>query len=319
MNEVRVHGKRLSECVDDLIQRCRTGATGAGATGPTGAAGAGATGPTGAAGAGAAGAGATGPTGGFAYIGPTSATGPTGPIGGAGAGATGAGATGPTGDTGPAIIGYSGSVFDVIHTIRRSDSGHLMRKLINEAPSYFDNINIVRCAFDGCSAGVLEALVDTGVINNLTSVHGLRSIESIRYLVDMGVDINIQDESGKTVLHDLADSYDELRMRIMLALGADPTLRDNHGRTPIDLTYNDNIRMALLIHGSPLPSHDVRTRWAAGNHDLQLKRAAIVDALVAHVGMHDPAIVEMAGRYVHLGPEHELHVLRRQVRELRGK
>lgn len=215
------------------------------------------------------------------------------------------------------------SYFDervAIELIKKIDSRDLMSKMIADT-ALFDDQFIVKIALDGCGAGVLAVLVDAGVLSKITDVAGLKSAKSIEFALSLGVDINKMDENGDTVLHILIGAdfrYEVMDLAListLLDLGADPTIRNNRGHAPIDcVTGWDDVRWLLMAHGSPPPKDPIPDfQWAAGTHELQLRRAALADALTMYMGMHEPAIVEMAGRYVHLGPEHELHVLRRQL------
>ena len=75
-------------------------------------------------------------------------------------------------------------------------------------------------------------------------------------LAALGVDLNARDGSeGQALLHDLARSSTPVLVRALLAAGADPKLRDAHGRTPLEWV--------------------METQWSA---DEVGKRQALVDA-----------------------------------------
>lgn len=65
---------------------------------------------------------------------------------------------------------------------------------------------------------------------------------TIRLLVDAGIDINSQDNEGRTLLHDLVSYHDEdseehnlFQLIVFIkSLGAQSDIKDIHGKTPLD-------------------------------------------------------------------------------------
>lgn len=57
----------------------------------------------------------------------------------------------------------------------------------------------------------------------------------LRFMIAQGIDVNAQEHDGKTALH-WAVLYDVMEsVRILAENGADPTIRDEDGQTPIDI------------------------------------------------------------------------------------
>lgn len=54
-----------------------------------------------------------------------------------------------------------------------------------------------------------------------------------KMLVDKGANINEPNAAGKTTLHKACEQYNLPMAIMLLGLGADPTLEDDEGRTPI--------------------------------------------------------------------------------------
>lgn len=55
------------------------------------------------------------------------------------------------------------------------------------------------------------------------------------FLNHRGVDIDFENEDGKTALHASWEHEEPRSFQVLLERGADPTIADRHGRTPLDL------------------------------------------------------------------------------------
>ena len=94
---------------------------------------------------------------------------------------------------------------------------------------------------------VLEALIRGGADVNFrapdgsTALHNAAAHNSdaesraIHILVKHGANVNAQDRQGFTPLHAAIDRVHAAAAMTLLDLGADPTIRDNEGRTPVQL------------------------------------------------------------------------------------
>ncbi len=67
----------------------------------------------------------------------------------------------------------------------------------------------------------------------------------IALLIDHGARLNDQDNRGRTALMIAASLGHEKAVEILLARGADKGLHDKAGKTAIDLSANDELRMKL--------------------------------------------------------------------------
>jgi ankyrin repeat protein len=65
------------------------------------------------------------------------------------------------------------------------------------------------------------------------AVNGHSEVLEVLLEFDKTLDVNMQDVNGKTTLHDAARNGSEPTVRVLLEYGADPTIKDNYGRTPI--------------------------------------------------------------------------------------
>jgi hypothetical protein len=72
-----------------------------------------------------------------------------------------------------------------------------------------------------------------------------RWIEEFYALVDAGVDLNASDASGRTAMHYAVAGDNGEAVRVLLLSGADPTLRDAHGRTAHDLAEQEHKMSAI--------------------------------------------------------------------------
>ena len=75
---------------------------------------------------------------------------------------------------------------------------------------------------------------------------GIGPVEVVKYLLEHGADVNRRlAENGRTPLH-LACMYNFFRIsKILLEYGADKNMKDNGGKTPVELTESKTIRKLL--------------------------------------------------------------------------
>lgn len=64
---------------------------------------------------------------------------------------------------------------------------------------------------------------------------GSGSLEKVRFLVDKGAHINIQNHTGKTPLHQCSGFDDMDVIRLLVANGADINIEDNNGMRPLHM------------------------------------------------------------------------------------
>jgi hypothetical protein len=67
-----------------------------------------------------------------------------------------------------------------------------------------------------------------------------KSTEMLERLLDAGADIDAQEDGGETALMYAAKYGRKAALEILLARGANPAIRDNHGRTAAAVTGNSN-------------------------------------------------------------------------------
>ncbi len=61
--------------------------------------------------------------------------------------------------------------------------------------------------------------------------------ETMQELLGKGVDVNVQDQDGLTVLHIVAKQEDTELARFLMVHGATDNARDRWGRTPSQMTH----------------------------------------------------------------------------------
>lgn len=87
--------------------------------------------------------------------------------------------------------------------------------------------------------------------------------QKVRLLVEKGADLNMKyGKNGITVLHQCVGLQwaDRMRVKLLLELGADPTIADNEGQTPAD--YADRVDGSLAFD---IRSHIGRMEARGGN------------------------------------------------------
>ncbi|KAL2813422.1 ankyrin repeat-containing domain protein [Aspergillus granulosus] len=85
---------------------------------------------------------------------------------------------------------------------------------------------------------------DRGVLHS-AAVNCRAEILRILLAKDPTLDVNMRDAHGKTTLHDIARFGDLETVEVLLAHGADPTIKDNHGRTPMRVAREMNMPHVL--------------------------------------------------------------------------
>jgi ankyrin repeat protein len=171
---------------------------------------------------------------------------------------------------------------------------------LSEAAYYSGNANILNIllksgananaeakneAFDAAAAGghreILRILLDRGVdvkkvgsqalISAAGSTQGSkeRMVDTVNFLLDLGVDVNAKDDKNQTALHKAVQAWGYTDVaQTLLNHGADVNARDSDGYTPLLVTNNHAYDMvaALLAKGADVNAkgNDGRTAlWRA--------------------------------------------------------
>ncbi|OOQ89141.1 putative ankyrin [Penicillium brasilianum] len=111
-------------------------------------------------------------------------------------------------------------------------------------------------AIDYNQIPVVELLLDRGAnvhhkdvfqrgMLHSAAINARTEIIDILLKFDPTLDVNMQDVNGKTTLHDAARSGSAATVKILLSYGADPTIKDSYGRTPMFVARETN-NIAIL-------------------------------------------------------------------------
>lgn len=98
--------------------------------------------------------------------------------------------------------------------------------------------------------------------------------ETVQFYVDNGVDVNAQDGSGATPLHYAVRGRNLEAVKILLAAGADPNIKDREDLTPFDNSFGrggmllEVIEMLLQYGADPNVKKNNMTRLAGMNYML---------------------------------------------------
>jgi ankyrin repeat protein len=77
----------------------------------------------------------------------------------------------------------------------------------------------------------------------------------VEALIKAGVNVNKKSFHGKTALHNAID-YDRFEIIKLLLDQADLSIKDDKGRTPLDLSMKDNIREFIVNYGYDIKEPD---------------------------------------------------------------
>ena len=74
-----------------------------------------------------------------------------------------------------------------------------------------------------------------------------QALEVVRYLLDAGAHVDDRDDRGRTALMIAAEGGHAEVANLLLARGADPSLKDKAGKRAADLTVLSSLRERLMV------------------------------------------------------------------------
>lgn len=116
---------------------------------------------------------------------------------------------------------------------------------LNRAIDY-NRIPVVELLLDRGANVHHKDVFQRGMLHS-AAINAQSEIIDILLKFDPTLDVNMQDVNGKTTLHDAARSGSASTVRILLTHGADPTVKDSYGRTPMYVARETNKTVILEI------------------------------------------------------------------------
>ena len=131
---------------------------------------------------------------------------------------------------------YGWNYYDIVYYLVEHGADVNSQNIIGETP-----LHCVALRQSGCSLGVAQFLVERGSYVYAED-HGRRTalynavksgnLELVRWLVEQGLDVNVQDRFGDTPLHYIRYTAKGFEVaRYLIEHGADVNIRNNHGST----------------------------------------------------------------------------------------
>lgn len=112
-------------------------------------------------------------------------------------------------------------------------------------------------ALEAGHIAVAKVFLDHHAEINLTDKHGYdiltrssNKLESVKFLLANGYKIDRQNKTGQTALHHLANRNNLEAIKLLIERGANPNIKDNKGRTPLQLANKQELRDYLISHGA---------------------------------------------------------------------
>ena len=89
-----------------------------------------------------------------------------------------------------------------------------------------------------------------------TPLHIARNVAVIKLLISNGADVNGMGYEGLTVLHRAVCKNDSPSIKFLISLGVDVDVEDEYGNTPLHLARNIEIVKLLVSHGADVNEKD---------------------------------------------------------------
>ena len=143
-----------------------------------------------------------------------------------------------------------------------SDAEELLKAKANIEVATADGYTALLLAINDGRSSVAERLIKAGAkwpktkgdLSPIIMAAFGRDLQSLRYALQSGADINAVDSEGWTALETTAFNDDRQMVMELLRSGADPSLKDKEGKTALDrATERDNKEVMALLSGKWSP------------------------------------------------------------------
>jgi ankyrin repeat protein len=145
----------------------------------------------------------------------------------------------------------------------------------------------------GVVGGIGSKVVDMGssVVSSVTNLISAKRVPAhdeliglaimcVSVLIDAGADVNLQDRDANTVLHTAVKASHTLLVKCLLAAGADASIRNKGGHTPVSFARSLDTLEALLNNQNQRESRAPRTLVAESRSSASLAVHPVDDATV---------------------------------------